>query len=74
MLTIVDDLTRECLAIDVERRLGAEDVLERLTKLVTRQSDLDHRGSREKRHVCHHVSRDPMAKGAGVSTFAQGRW
>jgi len=33
MLVIVDEFTRECPAIDVERRLGSEDVLERLTKL-----------------------------------------
>ena len=30
MLTLVDEYTRECLAIDVARRLGSEDVLERL--------------------------------------------
>ncbi len=33
MLAIVDEYTRECLAIDVERRLGSEDVLERLSEL-----------------------------------------
>jgi transposase InsO family protein len=37
MLTIVDEFTRECLAIDVERRLGSEDVLERLTDLFVRR-------------------------------------
>jgi len=37
MLTVVDELTRECLAIDVARRLNSDDVLERLTWLfVTR--------------------------------------
>ena len=37
MLTMVDEYTRECLAIDVDRRLDSEDVLERLTELfVTR--------------------------------------
>ena len=30
MLTIVDEFTRECLAIDVAKRLTSEDVLERL--------------------------------------------
>ena len=29
-LTLVDEYTRKCLAIDVERRLDSEDVLERL--------------------------------------------
>lgn len=33
MLTIVDEFTRECLAIDVGRRLASEDVLERLTEI-----------------------------------------
>jgi transposase InsO family protein len=37
MLTLVDEYTRECLAIDVARGLDSEDVLERLTELfVTR--------------------------------------
>lgn len=37
MLTLVDEFTRECLAIDVARRLNSEDVLERLAWLfVTR--------------------------------------
>ena len=37
LLTLVDEYTRECLAIDVARRLDSEDVLERLTWLfVTR--------------------------------------
>jgi transposase InsO family protein len=33
MLTMVDEFTRECLAIDVERRLDSENVLERLASL-----------------------------------------
>jgi len=33
MLTIVDEWTRECLAIDVERHLNSEDVLYRLASL-----------------------------------------
>ena len=37
MLTLVDEFTRECLAIDVARRLNSDDVLERLAWLfVTR--------------------------------------
>jgi transposase InsO family protein len=37
LLTLVDEFTRECLAIDVARRLSSEDVLERLAWLfVTR--------------------------------------
>lgn len=33
MLTMIDELTRECLAIDVSRRLTSEDVLEQLSDL-----------------------------------------
>ena len=33
MLTIINEYTRECLAIDVARRLTSEDVLERLSDL-----------------------------------------
>jgi transposase InsO family protein len=33
LLTVVDEFTRECLAIDVARRLTSDDVLERLTEL-----------------------------------------
>jgi putative transposase len=33
MLTLVDEFTRECLVIDVAKRLTSEDVLERLSDL-----------------------------------------
>ena len=35
MLTVVDEFTRECLAIDVARKLTSDDVLERLSWLMT---------------------------------------
>lgn len=38
MLTIIDEYTRECLAIDVARRLTSEDVLERLSDLFIRRT------------------------------------
>jgi transposase InsO family protein len=34
LLTVVDEFTRECLAIDVARKLGSDDVLERLAWLM----------------------------------------
>ena len=37
MLTTVDEYTRECLAIDVARKLTGEDVLERLSDLFVRR-------------------------------------
>ena len=42
LLTIVDEYTRECLAIDVARRLNSEDVLERLAKLFVNRGVPDH--------------------------------
>jgi putative transposase len=41
-LTIVDEYTREALAIVVGRRLGSEDVLERLTELFVNRGVPDH--------------------------------
>lgn len=37
LLTVIDEYTRECLAIDVARKLTADDVLERLSDLFTRR-------------------------------------
>ncbi|MBM4059411.1 MAG: transposase family protein, partial [Planctomycetes bacterium] len=42
MLTIVDEYTREYLAIDVSRKLTSEDVLERLSDLFARKGVPDH--------------------------------
>lgn len=42
MLTVIDEFTRECLAIDVSRRLRSEDVLHVLTDLMVRNSVPDH--------------------------------
>ena len=37
MLTLIDEYSRECLAINVARRLTSEDVLERLSDLFVRR-------------------------------------
>jgi len=42
MLTIVDECTRECLAIDVSRKLTSEDVVEGLSDLFVRRGVPDH--------------------------------
>jgi transposase InsO family protein len=42
MLVIVDEYTRECLAIDVERRLDSEDVLECLADLFVQRGTPDY--------------------------------
>lgn len=42
LLTLMDEYTRECLAIDVARRLTSEDVLERLSDLFVRRGVPDY--------------------------------
>ena len=42
MLTLVDEYTRECLAIDVARRMKSDDVLERLSWLFATRGVPDH--------------------------------
>ncbi len=42
MLTIVDEYSRECLAIDVAQKLTSEDVLERLSDLFVRRGVPEH--------------------------------
>ncbi len=42
MLTVIDEFTRECLAIEVSRRLRSEDVLHILTGLMVRNGAPDH--------------------------------
>ena len=42
LLTLIDEYTRECLAIDVARRLTSEDVLERLSDLFIRRAVPDY--------------------------------
>ena len=42
LLTVMDEYTRECLAIDVRRRLGSQYVLDRLTELFIRRGVPDH--------------------------------
>lgn len=42
MLNLIDEYTRECLAIDVSRRMTSESVLERLSDLFVRRGVPDH--------------------------------
>src|SRR4051812_24937618 len=42
MLNVIDEYTRECLAIDVARKLKADHVLERLTELFVRRGVPEH--------------------------------
>jgi hypothetical protein len=42
MLMVIDEYTRECLAIDVARRLKSDDVLERLSGLFVARGVPEH--------------------------------
>ena len=42
MLTLIDEYTRECLAIDVSRRMTSESVLERLSDMFVRRGVPDY--------------------------------
>jgi len=42
MLTVIDEFTRECLAIEVARKLKSEDVLYRLSRLFLERGTPDH--------------------------------
>ena len=42
MLTVIDEYSRECLAIDVERRLRSDDVLAKLTELFVLHGPPEH--------------------------------
>ena len=42
MLTLIDEYTRECLAIDVERRMNHQRVLDRLSELFVHRGTPDY--------------------------------
>lgn len=68
MLTIVDEFTRECLAIDVARKLTSDDVLERLAWLMATRSVPEHIRSDNGPEFTADVVRDWLSK-VGVKTL-----
>jgi transposase InsO family protein len=68
MLTMVDEFTRECLAIDVARRITSEDVLERLTDLFILRGVPDHIRSDNGAEFTAHAVRAWLMK-VGVKTL-----
>ncbi|MCP4545388.1 MAG: IS3 family transposase [bacterium] len=68
MLTLVDEYTRECLSIDVARRLRSDDVLERLSWLFATRNVPGHIRSDNGPEFTAHVVRDWLAK-VGVKTL-----
>lgn len=68
LLTIVDEFTRECLAIDVARRLDSENVLERLAWLFATRGVPDHIRSDNGSEFTAHAVRKWLSK-VGVKTL-----
>ncbi len=67
-LTIVDESTRQCLAIDVARKLGSNDVLERLAWLMATRGVPDHIRSDNGPEFTAHAVREWLQK-VGVKTL-----
>ena len=68
LLTVVDEYTRECLAIDVARKLGSDDVLERLAWLMATRGVPEHIRSDNGPEFTAQVVREWLAK-VGVKTL-----
>ena len=68
MLTIVDEFTRECLAIDVARKLSSDDVLERLAWLMVTRGVPQHLRSDNGPEFAAQVVREWLGK-VGVQTL-----
>jgi putative transposase len=68
MLTVVDEYTRECLAIDVARKLSSDDVLERLAWLMATRGVPQHIRSDNGPEFTSQVVRDWLGK-VGVKTL-----
>ncbi len=68
MLTVIDEYSRECLAIDVDRRLRSDDVLHKLTELFTIHGPPEHIRSDNGSEFTAHAVRDWL-KRVGVKTL-----
>lgn len=68
MLTLIDEYTRECLAIDVARKLNHDNVLERLAWLMATRGVPDHLRSDNGSEFTAHGVRDWL-KRVGVKTL-----
>ena len=68
MLTVIDEFTRESLAIEVERRLRSDDVLHCLTRLFAERAPPDHIRSDNGAEFTAHAVRDWLGR-MGVKTL-----
>ncbi len=68
MLTVIDEFTRECLAIEVARQLRSDDVLACLTRLFTHHGPPDHIRSDNGSEFTAHAVRGWLSR-VGVKTL-----
>jgi transposase InsO family protein len=68
ILTLIDEYTRECLAIDVDRRIRSQEVLDRLAELFVRRGVPEHIRSDNGPEFTAHAVRRWLAK-LGVRTL-----
>ncbi len=71
MLTIVDEFTRQCLAIDVGRKLTSDDVLERLAWLMATRGVPEHIRSDKGPEFTATVVRQWLGKIGGKTLFIE---
>ena len=68
MLTVIDEFTRECLAIPVERKLNSESVLDCIADLFVKHGAPDHIRSDNGSEFTAHVVREWLGR-VGVKTL-----
>lgn len=71
MLTVIDEFTRECLAIDVARRLNSQSVLAVLADLMVRRGVPDHIRSDNGPEFAAHAVRDWITKVGAKTLFIE---
>jgi len=71
ILTVIDEFTRECLAIDVARRLNSESVLSVLANLMVSRGVPDHIRSDNGPEFAAHAVRDWIAKVGARTLFIE---
>ena len=68
MLTVIDEFTRRCMAVVVERRLNSDNVLHCLTELFVQHGPPDHIRSDNRSEFTAHAVRDWLGR-IGVKTL-----
>ena len=71
MLTVIDEFTRRCMAVVVERRLNSDNVLHCLTELFVQHGPPDHIRSDNGSEFTAHAVRDWLGR-IGVKTLVNG--